>query len=203
MKKILMLLASVCFAQSAYATQSQFTEGVHYDVVASTGTEQPEVMEFFSYLCPNCATFEPIIESLRNALPAGVSVKRSPVEFLGREMGDEMQRAYAVAQLLSVESAITPAMFNQIYGVRQPPQNRDDVRALFVANGVSADAFDGAIESFSVSGMIAQYNRNTQAYKVRGVPAFVVNGKYMVKLGSIKEQAQFNQLVAFLLTKKQ
>ena len=41
-----------------------------------------------------------------------------------------------------------------------------------------------------------------ESYNIRGVPAFLVNGKYMVKIESITSQEQFNQLVKFLLAKK-
>mgnify|MGYP001762900421 CR=1 FL=1 len=54
----------------------------------------------------------------------------------------------------------------------------------------------------AVSGMVSQFDRNTESYNVRGVPAFLVNGKYMVKIESITSQEQFNQLVKFLLAKK-
>jgi hypothetical protein len=32
--------------------------------------------------------------------------------------------------------------------------------------------------------MVSQFDRNTESYNVRGVPAFLVNGKYMVKIES-------------------
>jgi thiol:disulfide interchange protein DsbA len=76
------------------------------------------------------------------------------------------------------------------------------VKQVFVDNGVPAEEFDGAVDSFAVSGMVSQFDRNTESYNVRGVPAFLVNGKYMVKIESITSQEQFNQLVQFLLAKK-
>lgn len=55
----------------------EFKEGVNYDVVKQTGSAQPEVMEFFSYYCPHCATFEPIVEQLKAGLPEGVPSRRT------------------------------------------------------------------------------------------------------------------------------
>lgn len=203
MKHVMALLISIFIAHTAYATPTPtpLKEGVHYSVVSSTATRQPEVIEFFSYLCPNCAAFEPIIDSLRETLPAEIPFKKNPVDFLGRDMGDEMQRAYAVAELLGVEHVLSPAIFDRIYAQRQPPKNRDEVKTVFMENNVSAEMFDGAVDSFAVLGMLARYNRNVDEYKIRGVPAFLVNGKYMVNLGAIKDQVEFNKLVAFLLAK--
>ncbi|MDH1900044.1 thiol:disulfide interchange protein DsbA/DsbL [Aeromonas sp. INTO2] len=201
MKKVLFFLAAMLMIPMVHAAP-QFKEGVNYDVVSQTGSTQPEVMEFFSYFCPHCAKFEPIAEDLKKSLPEGVPMKKNPVAFLGREMGPEMQRAYAVANLLNVEGKLTPAIFDKIHTQRQIPQSRADVKQVFVDNGVPAEEFDGAVDSFAVSGMVSQFDRNTESYNVRGVPAFLVNGKYMVKIESITSQEQFNQLVQFLLAKK-
>ena len=201
MKKILFFLAAMLMIPMVHAAP-QFKEGVNYDVVSQTGSAQPEVLEFFSYLCPHCAKFEPIAEDLKKSLPEGVPMKKNPVAFLGREMGPEFQRAYAVANLLNVEGKLTPAIFDKIHNQKQVPQSRGDLKQIFVDNGVPAEEFDGAVDSFAVSGMVSQFDRNTESYNVRGVPAFLVNGKYMVKIESITSQEQFNQLVQFLLAKK-
>lgn len=201
MKKVLFFLAAMLMIPMVHAAP-QFKEGVNYDVVSQTGSAQPEVLEFFSYLCPHCAKFEPIAEDLKKSLPEGVPMKKNPVAFLGREMGPEFQRAYAVANLLNVEGKLTPAIFDKIHNQKQAPQSRGDLKQIFVDNGVPAEEFDGAVDSFAVSGMVSQFDRNTESYNVRGVPAFLVNGKYMVKIESITSQEQFNQLVQFLLAKK-
>jgi protein dithiol oxidoreductase (disulfide-forming) len=201
MKKVLFFLAAMLMIPMVHAAP-EFKEGVNYDVVKQTGSAQPEVLEFFSYYCPHCAKFEPIAADLKKNLPEGVPMKKNPVAFLGREMGPEMQRAYAVASLLNVEGKLTPAIFDKIHTQRQYPQSRTDVKQIFVDNGVPGEEFDGAVDSFAVSGMVSQFDRNTESYNIRGVPAFLVNGKYMVKIESITSQEQFNQLVKFLLAKK-
>ncbi len=105
-----------CHADDPHGSRRpEFKEGVNYDVVKQTGSAQPEVLEFFSYYCPHCAKFEPIAEDLKKNLPEGVPMKKNPVAFLGREMGPEMQRAYAVASLLNVEGKLTPAIFDKIH----------------------------------------------------------------------------------------
>ena len=101
MKKVLFFLAAMLMIPMVHAAP-EFKEGVNYDVVTQTGSAQPEVLEFFSYYCPHCAKFEPIAADLKKNLPEGVPMKKNPVAFLGREMGPEMQRAYAVANLLNL-----------------------------------------------------------------------------------------------------
>ena len=201
MKKVLVVLFGLLIAPLLQAAP-MFKEGVNYDVIRQAATPQPEVMEFFSYFCPHCYQFEPIMAELRKELPAGVTFKRNPVSFLGGDMGPELQRAYAVADMLKVNDKIDPIMFSAIHAERKPPQNRADVKALFEKAGVDGKDFDGAIDSFAITGMVSQYDRNTGSYNIRGVPSVLVNGKYLVKTEGIKSTEEYMSLVKFLVDKK-
>lgn len=112
-----------------------------------------------------------------------------------------MQRAYATATLLNVESKLTPSLFHKIQVQRQAPQNRDDIKKLFVENGVQVEAFDNTVDSFAVSSMVSQFDRNTEKYNIRSTLTFIVNGKYMIKIESINSQEQFTKLIKYLLEK--
>lgn len=200
MKKIILMCLAMLLAPLTQAAPL-YKEGVNYDVVRQTGTAKPEVMEYFSYYCPHCYQFEPLIHQLRSELPAEVTFERTPVAFLGREMGPELQRAYALSVLLKVEDKVSPLLFSMIQEKHQPPKDRAAVKALFEQAGVTAEEFDGGIDSFAVTGMVAQYDRNTASMNIRGVPSTVVNGKYLVKLESLKGAEDYSQLVKFLLAK--
>ncbi len=201
MKKIIMLLAGLMMTSLVQAAPL-FKEGVHYDVVKQVATTKPEVLEFFSYFCPHCYSFEPIVAEVKKSLPQGVEFKRNPVAFLGREMGPELQRAYAVATLLDVETKFSPVAFKQIQVGRKPPQSRADIKALFESIGVAGNEYEGAVDSFAVTGLVSQYDRNTTEMQIRGVPATVVNGRYLVKAESVKSADEYKALVQFLLNKK-
>ncbi len=201
MKKIIMLLAGLMMTSLVQAAPL-FKEGVHYDVVKQAATTKPEVLEFFSYFCPHCYSFEPIMAEVKKSLPQGVEFKRNPVAFLGREMGPELQRAYAVATLLDVETKFSPVAFKQIQVDRKPPQSRADIKALFESIGVAGNEYEGAVDSFAVTGMVSQYDRNTTEMQIRGVPATVVNGRYLLKTESVKSADEYKALVQFLLNKK-
>ncbi|WP_429180727.1 thiol:disulfide interchange protein DsbA/DsbL [Aeromonas salmonicida] len=199
MKKIILFFATMLMLPISYAAP-QFKEGINYETLSNTGSAQPEVLEFFSYFCSSCANFEPILKGLKKTLPEGVQLKKNHVAFLGRDMGPQMQRAYAVANLLNVEEKITAAIFHKMQQ-RQHPKSRADVRQIFVESGVPADKFDGIVDSFAAIGMVAQFDHNTEKYNIRAAPTFLINGKYVIKLESLRSQEQFNQLVAFLLLK--
>lgn len=198
MKKLLLTLLFVLLANPLSA--QEFNAGEHYEVMSSDVSASKQVMEFFSYFCPHCYNFEPIAQQLKTSLPADVSFKRAPVSFLGRDMGPELQRAYALAVALKVEHSITPALFARIHTERKAPASRADVRALFAEYGVSQQVFDSRIDSMPVLADVAGYDSIREKLNITSVPAFVVNGKYLIKIGALKSQQQFNDLVSYLLT---
>ncbi len=116
-------------------------------------------------------------------------------------MAQKMLLVYATATLFNVESKLTPSLFNKIQVQRQAPQNRDDIKHLFVENGVQVEAFYNTVDRFAVSSMGSQFDRNTEKYNIRSTPTFIVNGKYMIKIESINSQEQFTRLIKYLLTK--
>lgn len=201
MKKVFVLLAGLLLTPLLQAAPL-FKENVNYEVVRQATTPQPEVMEYFSWFCPHCYQFEPLMEELKTKLPENVAFKQTPVAFLGGDMGPELQRAYAVADLLKVLDKVSPAMFNAIHVERKAPANRADVRAIFEKAGVDGKDFDGSVDSFAVTGMVAQYDRNTGSFNIRGVPSVIVNGKYLVKTEGIKSKEEYFSLIQFLLEKK-
>lgn len=203
MKKVL-LVALAFLATPMMALAANYQEGVNYTVVSKgPGTAKPEVAEFFSFYCPHCYNFAKMqIPAIKANLDDGITFKQKHVDFIGREMGAEMSRAFAVAHQLKVEDKMETAIFSAIHDKKQHFTNRDDVKALFVANGVDGKAFDAAANSFMVSAQMSQMKRATENAKLTGVPALVVNGKYRIETSSVKSMDDLLGLINYLAMKK-
>ncbi|PSJ37867.1 thiol:disulfide interchange protein [Zobellella taiwanensis] len=198
MKKLVFAFLTLLLAPLVNAAP-EFKKGVEYTVVKETPSSQPEVTEFFSYVCPHCYSFQPLMEKLAERLPE-VEINKVPVPFLGREMGPVLQRAYGAAVLLEVEDKLTPAIFDQIHRQKKMPRSMDDIKAVFVDNGVEAGEFDGVINSFALNGMVAQYDKLTENFNVRGTPTLIVKGKYELNMGEIGSEERFYRVVEYLLS---
>jgi protein dithiol oxidoreductase (disulfide-forming) len=198
MKQFIFAFFALLLAPLANAAP-EFKEGVEYTVVSETASNKPEVTEFFSYVCTHCYSFEPLMSKLEQRLP-DAQLKKVPVSFLGREMGPVLQRAYGAAVLLEVEDKLTPVIFDRIHRQKKMPGSLDDIKALFVAEGVEAKAFDGVINSFALNGMIAQYDKATERFNVRGTPTIVVKDKYQLNMSEIGSEERFFRVVEYLLS---
>lgn len=198
MKKYIVVLFTLLMAPLVNAAP-EFKEGVEYKVVNEVASSKPEVTEFFSYVCSHCYSFEPLMQKLQERVPQ-VQLKKVPVAFLGREMGPVLQRAYGAAVLLKVEDKLTPAIFDQIHRQKKMPNDLDDIKAIFVANDVEAKDFDGVINSFALNGMIAQYDKATERFNVRGTPTVLVKDKYELNMSEIGSEERFYRVVEYLLS---
>jgi len=105
---------------------------------------------------------------------------------------------------LNVDNKLVPAIFNNIHVNKANFENVQDVKNLFVANGVEGATFDKALASFSVNLKAKKMQKNTKNIRSQGftaVPTLIINGKYKPLTKHIKTMAEYKNLVMFLLNK--
>ena len=200
MKKLFALVATVMLSLSVNA--AQFKEGEHYKILELEASQKPTVTEFFSFFCPHCNTFEPIIQQLKAQLPEDAKFQKVHVSFMGGSMGEPMSKAYATMVALKAESKMMPVMFNRIHKMRKPPQNEQDLRQIFLDEDIDAKKFDAAFNGFAVDSMARRFDKQFEQSGLTGVPAVIVNNKYLVEAQDLKTIDEYFELVNFLLTKK-
>ena len=198
-KKILAFASVALLSLSVQA--AKFTEGEYYKVLELPKSSSPVVTEFFSFYCPHCNSFEPIIQQLKKNLPDNAKLQKNHVSFMGGNMGKSMSKAYATSVVLGVEDKMVPVLFGRIHDMQKPPRNDNELRQIFLDEGVSADDFDGAFNSFAVNSMVNRFNKAFQDSGLTGVPAIIVNNKYLVEAGKVKSVDEYFELVNYLLTK--
>ena len=136
-----------------------------------------EVLEFFSYACPHCSSFEPTIEAWEKQLPAEVALRRVPVAFLMN--ADNFMRAYYALETTGAVQAMQLKIFRAIHIDRKRLEKGEDIAAFVGANGGDAAKFLAAFKSFSVNTSVARAKKLMADYKIESVPALVVQGRWM------------------------
>lgn len=173
---------------------NEYKEGTNYEVINQTATKTPEVTEFFSFYCGHCYAFDSIMNDLKSNLADGVTFKKNHVNFFGKEMGPLLTNAYAAAESLNVEDKVSALLFSQIQKKRQPV----NIIEIFKEAGISKEDAENAMQSFYVKGTASQMKRDTEIFNIRGVPTVIVNGKYKVNRGSVRNEDDFFALVDYL-----
>ena len=201
MKRWFVLLTLIFIAPLGYAG---FEEGVQYRTIANpqptSSEEKIEVLELFWYSCPHCYYLEPDIEAWLKNKPEDVEFVRMPA-VLGPSW-ELLARAYYTADLLEASDKIHKPLFERLHKERKPIRNAAQLKEFFVSHGVSAEDFDSTFQSFAV---VTKTNRAKQVrnmYGITGVPALVVNGKYLVTAKLAGGNKQMLDVVDFLVERE-
>ena len=136
-----------------------------------------EVLEFFQYSCPHCASFDPDLEGWRRKKPADVEYRRLPVAF-NAATANHSKIYYALLQLNKVEE-LHKKVFAAYHVQRKRLLDPNEIADFMAANGIDRKAWLDAFNSFAVA---TQTNRAAQvwaAYKLEGTPAVAVDGRWL------------------------
>ena len=194
-------------APGAQLPGGKWQPGVNYDPVVpaqptSVAPGKVEVMEVFWLACPHCYALEPHIHSWLKSKPAYVEFVRVPV--IWQDIHRAHARLYYTLEALGRDDLIAKAFdtIHQDLENRTPPlvgQSEEETFRLqqqfAVQNGVSADDFSKAYNSFSVSSNLQRAEEITQRYHVQGVPFFVVNGKYSSEVAKAGSESKLIELI--------
>ncbi len=135
-----------------------------------------EVIEFFWYSCPHCNAFEPAFEAWMKAAPADLAIKRVPVMF--RDDFVPQQKLYYTLEAMGRLGDTHAKVFRAIHVERQP-LNRDAAVIDWAAkNGLDKAKFTEMYNSFAVAGKVKRAAQLQDQYKVEGVPALGIAGRY-------------------------
>lgn len=146
------------------------------------GNGQIEVVEFFSYGCPHCAHFDPILTKWRAEQQKDVVFKRIPVSF-GRSEWAAYGRLYLTLNALGISDKLDSAVFDAIQKDHVKLE-KEDVRNDWLAKkGVDVKKFNDTWRSFAVDTQAKRAEQVSASYKVMGVPYLAIAGRFGIEGG--------------------
>jgi thiol:disulfide interchange protein DsbA len=195
--------------------------GVHYfpiEPAQPTGAAPGmiEVTEIFSYACPGCNRFYPVVDRLAAGLPSNAVMNFLPASFRPDEDWPMFQRAYFAARTLGIANRTHDAMFDAIWksgelavydsntqrAKRPAPALLDAARFYERVAGVKSETFMATATSFGIDVMVKQADEQIAAYGVAETPTIVVNGKYRLNPITAGGDEQTIELVNWLLAQE-
>ncbi len=137
---------------------------------------QIEVVEFFWYACPHCNSFEPSLEAWVKRLPKDVAFRRAPVAF--RSDFVPLQKLYYTLEAMNLVETLHRKAFYAIHVEKQQLNRDETVIAWAAKQGIDQAKFVETFNSFGVSTKVRKATQLQDAYKLAGVPAIGINGRF-------------------------
>lgn len=135
-----------------------------------------EVVEFFWYSCSHCNAFEPSLQTWVKNLPKDVSFRRAPVAF--QESFVAQQRLYFTLEAMGLVEKLHGKVFVAIHAEKLNLSRPEAIVDWAVQQGVEKDKFLAQYNSFAVATKAGKSTQLQNAYKVEGVPALGVAGRF-------------------------
>lgn len=169
-------LAPLARAQGGPVEGQQYVKLGTPAAVSLPAGKKVEVVEFFWYECPHCNAFEPLLEAWTKKLPDDVAFRRVPVGFTARHQA--AQKLFYTLENMGKLEALHRKIFAAIHVQNQRLISEQDMVAFVTANGVDGAKFSETFRSFDVATKANKAKSLTDAYKIDGVPALGINGRF-------------------------
>jgi protein dithiol oxidoreductase (disulfide-forming) len=220
-KRFLLCLGLFACGVASAQAPAKWVEGKNYFLVRpAQPTSTPgkiEVLDVFSYACPACNQYQPILNKLKAALPPSAQMAYLPAAFNTSEDWPVFQRGFLAAQALGIAEKSHDAMYDAVWtkgtlavvdltSRRVLPQSKQptiqDLAKFYSTYGVAPGDFLNVANSFSVNSRIKACDAQMQDYEVDSTPTLIVNGKYRVTPNSAGGFLQTIDLVLYLVKKE-
>ena len=196
--------ALVSLLALALPAQAQLAAGVDFaEIKPPLQVDNPakiEVVEFFSYACPHCNDLNPIVKKWAAKLPADVAFKRIPVSF-NSPFYQLMAKLFYTLESLGEMEKLDAAAFDAIHVKGLKLIDEKSVQEWAVSQGVDAKKFSDAFKSFSTDSNVKRADQLSRAAKIPGVPALVVDGRYLVVGKNVKNHDELLALTEKVIDK--
>lgn len=204
----LSILASVSFVHAEQAAAPEAThpyEEKYKHIIMPEklfGDDLIEVTELFLYTCPHCYRIHPFANKWKETIKGQTDVIFNPMPAVFSERNVPLAKAFYVAQDLDKTDALHEAFFAAIHTKGRRFAGKEQIKAFFVEQGITEEAFEKSYKSFAVDNAIRSANFLTSSYGISGVPSLIVNGKYLILSSKTKGYDEMFKVVDYLVEKE-
>jgi thiol:disulfide interchange protein DsbA len=207
MRKLKLLIAAfaafACLVFAGLGQAQDLRAGRDYDALATPQPTEPagkvEVIEFFSYMCPHCAHFEPVLSKWMKTQPKDVVLRRVPVIF--RPQWEAPARLFFTLETLGELERLHVAAFSAIHEGHVDLTTEAAVADWAAKNGIDRKKFTDVYGSFTLQSKAQRAKQMQGAYGIPGVPTLVIAGKYRTPDNFPGSQEDLLKIVDALIVK--
>ncbi len=166
-------------------------------VTLPSADKKVEVVEFFWYGCPHCYAFEPILEGWVKKLPADVAFRQVPVGFMAAHQFH--QKLYYALEETGQLAAMHRKVFSAIHQGGKRMSSESEVVAFITGSGGDGAKVGDAMKGFGVNTKANRAKQLTDAYKIDGVPALGIHGRFYTSGALAGNHERATQVADFLI----
>ena len=177
---VFLLLLSFSLINLASA-RADIVEGKDYTVLATPQSTQDsntiEVLEFFWYGCPHCNSLHPHLKTWLINIPSDVSFRYVPATL--RANWVSAAKIFHAIEAIGMTDVLHDKVYDAIHRDKIDLNQEPILFDWIEKQGIDRKKFEDTYRSFAVQNQVAKSTQMTRQYQLTGVPALVINGKYI------------------------
>lgn len=159
-----------------------------------------EVVEFFWYGCPFCNVFEPVLNAWHAKQQPDVALRK--VHIAINPNWRPHQQLYFALQAVGKVNEVHERVYYALHAQMLELNTADRIADFVATQGVDRARFLQAFNSAAVRAEMDKANEMAKAFKVDGVPALGVNGKWLTAPHMAGTREQALRVVDYLLARE-
>ena len=156
-----------------------------------------EVIEFFYYGCPVCYETQPFLSRWLGTTPEYVAIRRVPA--LSTEAWEPFAKLFYTLETLGQVGRLHWPVYDHFHFENVRLSDEKIMVDWVARNGIERQKFVETYGSSGVAAKVAQARELLKAYDVRGVPTFIVDGKFLTSARLAGGTEQVVQVVDHLV----
>ena len=196
-------LIAACLMMFALAAGAEPQAGFEYkqtpQPIPTENAAKVEVTELFWYGCPHCHQLEPQLAAWVKKLPADVEFRRVPA--IPRPDWVPGAKAYYAMEILGVLDKLHAPFFEAINKQKsvKPGDETGIIDWITKQSGLDRKKVEDAFKSFSVNTKLKRSSQLFAASGATGVPALLIDGKYLTSSTMAGGNAEALQVADYLI----
>lgn len=206
MKFIKRIVVGAFLLGSCNAMALDLEEGNHYQALPESVQFQADkqVTKIFSVNCPFCYKYEKsVIPGMVKNLPSTINYDAYHISSKS-PFGAEASEVLAVAKTVGEDKykAAKMALYAKIHDEKTKFATGDElIRFGLSQAGISQEEFNRLKGTPEVKQLLAKWDQGIAIAKIQGIPALVVNGKYLINTKSIRSMPMLDEMILELSKK--
>lgn len=164
------------------SARAEIVEGKDYTVLATPQPTQDgstiEVLEFFWYGCPHCNSLHPYLKTWLVSIPKDVSFRYVPA--ILRANWVSAAKIFHTMEAMGITDVLHDKVYDAIHRDKIDLNNESVLFDWIGKQDVDRKKFEDTYRSFAVQNQVAKSTQMSRQYQLTGVPALVINGKYII-----------------------
>jgi thiol:disulfide interchange protein DsbA len=193
--------AALALAAASVAAQAQPVAGREYQELSparpvSSG-DRIEVIEFFYYGCPVCYESQPHIAKWLLTTGPGIAHIRVPAVFT--ESSESFARTFFTLGAMNQIARLHWPLYDNHHFDGKQLNVEKNVVAWVASNGVDEKRFTELWHSSEIQAQVDAAKKALATYDVKGVPTFVIDGKYLTSARMAGGTKEMMRVVDYLV----